>query len=198
MDARTCAAVWVQGKGGNGWEEGPVGMSERGCADVCGGVGAREGSKWVGRRPGGHERAWMRRGVRTVRVQWNGWKEGPVGMSKRGCADVCGGVGAREGWKWVGRRPGGHERAWMRRGVRTARVQWNGWKEGPVGMSKRGCADVCCVCKGKGGSELAEGPVGERRWKWAGRRPGGHEYVWMGKRVQGKWVEMGGEKAPQP
>ena len=34
--------VWVKGKIGNGWGEGPVGMSARGCADVCGRCGCKE------------------------------------------------------------------------------------------------------------------------------------------------------------
>ena len=59
-------------------------------------------------------------------------------MGARKCAD---GVGARERWKWVG--------------------------EGLVGLSERGCADVCrrCRCKGKVGNGLSKVPVGmsERR-----------------------------------
>ena len=38
----------------------------------------------------------------------------------------------------------------------------NGWGEGVVGMSERGCADVCgrCGCKGRVGNCCGEGPVG--------------------------------------
>ena len=59
MSERGCADVCGQcgrkGKGGNAWGEGLVGMSERGCADC--------------RRKG---------------KDGNGWGEGPVGMSERG------------------------------------------------------------------------------------------------------------------
>ena len=78
-----------------------------------------------------HEPAWMRRSVPTV------WVQG-------------------KSWKWAGRRAGGHER------VRTVWVKGkigNGWGEGPVGMSARGCADGGCAdvsrrygCKGKVGN----------------------------------------------
>ena len=59
--------------------------------------------------------------------------------------------------KLAGRRAGGHERAWIRERVRTVWVKGkigNGWGEGPVSMSARGCADVCgrCGCKGKVGN----------------------------------------------
>ena len=49
-------------------------------------------------------------------------------MSRRGCADVCGRLGARE------------------------RLEKG--REGPMGMSERGCADVCgrCGCKEKVGN----------------------------------------------
>ena len=77
------------------------------------------------------------------------------------------------GWKWLGRRPGGQERAWMRGRVRTVWVQGKmlemGWGEGPVGRSKFGCVDVCggCRCKSKVGNVWGEGPVGmsERGWR---------------------------------
>ena len=58
MAGRTCADVTGAREVGNGWGDGPVGMSERGCADVC-------------RRYG-----------------CSGEKDG--GMSERGCADMCG------------------------------------------------------------------------------------------------------------
>ena len=83
------------------------------------------------------------------------------------------------GWKKVGRRTDGHERAWMRgRFLQTVRVKGklgNGWGEGPVGMSARGCADVCgrCGCKEKVGNgsvdarTFADGVcVQGKGWKW--------------------------------
>ena len=43
----------------------------------------------------------------------------------------------------MGRRTGGHDKK-----------VGNGWGEGPVDSSERGCADVCrrCGCRGKGAS----------------------------------------------
>ena len=56
-----------------------------------------------------------------------------------------------------------------------------------MGISERGCADVCgrCRCKGKVGNGLGEGPVGmsecarckENRLEMCGGRTGGHERV---------------------
>ena len=39
---RSVRMVWVPGKVGNGWEEGPVGMSEHGSWTCANGMGARE------------------------------------------------------------------------------------------------------------------------------------------------------------
>ena len=93
-----------------------------------------------------HERAWLNERMRTVWVEgkgwkWvgkagNGWGDGPVGMSERGCADVCGRcckerleIGGerckRKVGNLVGRRTGRHERAWMR--GRCGCKGW-GWK----------------------------------------------------------------------
>ena len=98
--------VW-KGQAGNGSGEGPVGMSERGCADVCG-----------RRRKGTDGNGWEK-GVR-IRMKM-GRGEGSMGMSERWCADVrCRAteqmeMGAMEkglvwmqenGQKWVRRRGG--------------------------------------------------------------------------------------------
>ena len=40
--ADVCGWCGCQGKVGNGWEEGPVGMSERGSWTCANGMGARE------------------------------------------------------------------------------------------------------------------------------------------------------------
>ena len=70
VDARMCAEGVGERDVGNEWGEGPVGMSERGCGEMCG--------QFVQGKRG------------------NGRGEGPVGMSRRGCADVYGRLGARE------------------------------------------------------------------------------------------------------
>ena len=187
-----------------------VGMSERGCADVCARCGCKEKSwKCVGEGPVGMS-AWMRGRVRTVWVQGKGWKWVERRAGGHGCVRTV--RVQRKSWKWVGRRTGGHERAWM--GGRVQMV----WGEGPVGMRERGCAGVCgwCGCKGKvgngwgkrtGGHErgcanvfcrrrnvkwvgrmtgMNENGCAEvcRQWKWAGRRAGGHERAWMPGRVR--------------
>ena len=133
VDARTCAGgVGCKRKVGNGWGEGPVGMSAWMRGRVADGVecGCNEkGWKWLGRRTGGHERAWMR-------------CKGEVGAGPTG----------------------GHERAWMRGCVRTVWRQGKGWKWVGIrtGGNERGCAEVCGKCgrKGKSGNGWGEGPVG--------------------------------------
>ena len=118
--ADVCGRCGCKGKVGNGWGEGPVRMSERGCAEVrgrCGCKGSERGCEDVRGR------------CRCKGTGGNGWGEGPVGMSERGCADVCGRCGCKgKGWKWVGGRTGGHERAWMRGSARTVSVQGKGVK----------------------------------------------------------------------
>ena len=70
MDAQACAdGVGARERLEMGGEKGPVGTS----------VDARMCAEGVGGRDVGNE-----------------WGEGPVGMSRRGCADVCGRLGARE------------------------------------------------------------------------------------------------------
>ena len=78
-DARTCADGAGVREMLNGWGEAPVGISERGCADVCGRCGCKGK---VG----------------------NGLGEGPVGMSERGCADVCARCGCKEKWEMGGEK----------------------------------------------------------------------------------------------
>ena len=96
MDARTCAAVWVQRKGGNGWEEGPVGMSERGCADGVRTESIQESEMDGEKGPMDmteHGCADVRRRCGRKGMNGNGEGErekGPVGMGERGCADVRG------------------------------------------------------------------------------------------------------------
>ena len=58
-----------------------------------------------------------------------------------------------KGWKWIGRRTGGYERAWMRAGRRTGgreREVGNEWGEGPVSKSEHG---VCGQCRLEMGGE---------------------------------------------
>ena len=92
----------------------------------------------VGRRTGGHEGAWMHRRVRMVWVQGKGWEmggeKGPVGTSvdARMCAE---GVGGRD--------------------VR------HDWGEGPVGMSERGCGEMC------GQFVQGKGEMGGEKDRWA-------------------------------
>ena len=135
-----------------------MGRSERGCADVCGRCGCKgKGWKWMGSRTGGHERAWMRGRVRTVwvqgkRLETGGEQDRLAGASMD--AHVCGRCGCKgKGWKWVGRRTGGHERAWMRGCVRTADgVGARGGKgKGHEGAWMRGRVDGV-GCKGKVGN----------------------------------------------
>ena len=117
MSERGCADVCgrneCKGKGGNRWGEGPVGMSERGCADVC---GQHRCADMCGQC--GHK----------AKVEMAGEKDGwaCASVDVRTCADT---VDAKERWKWKGRRTSGHERVWMRGRVRTVwRVQGKGWK----------------------------------------------------------------------
>ena len=109
MDTRTRAdGVGARETVGNGWGAGPVGRSERGCADVCGRCGCKvKGWKSVGIRTGGQERAWMRGRVRTVWVQGKRLEMGKekdwwAGASVE-CADVCGRCGCKvKGWEICG------------------------------------------------------------------------------------------------
>ena len=140
----------------------------------------------MGRRTGGHERAWImdvckRNGCKGKGWKWvegtgaltcadgagaremlNRWGEAPVGISERGCQDVRGRCGCKGK---VG----------------------NGLGEGPVGMSERGCADVCARCGCK-----------ENRLETCGGRTGGHERVDARTCADGvgarERLEMGGEK----
>ena len=136
------ATEWLE----MGGEKKPLVMSDLGCADGCGRqMGAENCADGCGRRG-------------CKRVAGNGWREGgekkPL-VSELGCADGCGqqmgaencadGCGRRgcsgvvgNGW---GEEAAGDERAWLRgrlrtangcgelRGrLRTAWVQWGGWK----------------------------------------------------------------------
>ena len=90
----------------------------------------------VGRRTGGHEGAWMRRRVQMV------WVQG-------------------KGWKWVGRKDR-WARAWMRGcGGVGGRDVGNEWGEGPVGMSERGCGEMC------GQFVQGKGEMGGEKGRWA-------------------------------
>ena len=162
-DRWACASVdhgrvqteWVQGKR---LEIGIEGTDAWTCAD---GAGAREMLyQWVGRSSGGHQRARVRRRVRTVGCKGKVGKrsgEGPMGMSERGCADVfCRRCGCKGKVKWVGGGTGMSERgcAEVCRQFGCKEKVGNGPGEGPVGMSARGCADLCgrCGCKEKVGN----------------------------------------------
>ena len=110
-DARTCADGAGAREMLNTWGDVPVGISERGCADVCERCGCKG----------------------TV---GNGLGEGPAGMSEHGCADVCARCGCKENrLEMCGGRTGGHERVDARTcadGVGCKGKVGNGWREGPV------------------------------------------------------------------
>ena len=115
VDAQKCAdSLGARKKLEMGGEKGrwaSASVDARTCAD---GVGEGKNWKWVGRRAGGHERAWVRGRVGArKRLEMGAWMHGRLQT-----VWVQG-----KGWKWVGRRTGGHERAWMRGRVRTVRVQ---------------------------------------------------------------------------
>ena len=142
-------------------------MDKQTCAD---GAGARERLEigQVGRRTGGHERAWITDVSKRNGCKGKGWKW-VEGTDARTCAD---GAGARE--------------------------MLNTWGDVPVGISERGCADVCerCGCKGTVGNGLGEGPAGmsERGCADVCARCGCKENrLEMGAREK---LEMGREKDP--
>ena len=120
--ADVCGWCGCQGKVGNGWEEGPVGMSERGSWTCANGMGAREkvGNRY--RRNGCVDvcgRCGCKGNVISMCGEKQRWASASAGAPT--CAD---GWVQGKGWKKVGRRTDGHERAWMRgRFLQTVRVQ---------------------------------------------------------------------------
>ena len=100
-----------------------VGMSERGCADVCGQNG-RKGKVEMDGEKDGHKRAWMCGRVQGLTCK----KKRPVDISEHGCAEVCRRCGCKRKVEIGGGRTGGLERAWMRGRVQAMQVQGKGWK----------------------------------------------------------------------
>ena len=105
--ARTAAdGVGARGWLEMGWEKKPLGMSELGCADGCGRRGCKgvAGNVW-GEEAAGDQRACLRGRLRTAWVQGSGWKW--VGEKTAGderALDVRKLWVQGGGWKWMGRR----------------------------------------------------------------------------------------------
>ena len=131
-----------------GGEKKPLVMSDLGCADGCGQMGAencvdgcgRRGCKGVARNgwdeeAAGDEQPWLR-----GRLTANGCREprGVDGCGRRGCNGVAG-----NGW---GEEAAGDERPWLRGRLRTA----------------NGCGEL----RGRLRTAWVQGGG----WKWVGRR----------------------------
>ena len=93
-------------------------MNARTCANS---VGWAEGKRWK---------------MTRENHRWAG-----ATVDARTCVDSA---RTRERWKWVRRRTGGHERAWMRKRAQTVqalRIKDMGW-----------ASDVCSATQRKGGN----------------------------------------------
>ena len=153
------------------------------------------------------------------RLEIMGAEKKPLVMSELGCADGCGrqhGWGELRGrlrtawvpgsgWKWVGSRSDGDERAWLRGRLRTGKgcgelrgrlqTAWvQGWLEmlgekKPLVMSELGCADGCGRemgaenCADGCGRRGCEGVAGNG---W-GEEAAGDERAWL--RTGNGWGE---------